>query len=163
MSTAAQKIAGNHSKARFYHYRLLQLDLPCGLFRFCNLGEGVYLDEYWADGMEGGGTAEQEGGGMECQFSLFDKKLIFRSDFINRSAQRCPVKLWEGDGDNFVLRFDGFINSYRVNGQQIDVDARSGMNSVLDVRIRHPFIRYVTPAGTIINVGGETAIIERAE
>lgn len=155
------KIVVNHAKARFYHYRLLEIDLPSGMQRFCNMGEGDYQDEYWVGGFEGGGTTEQEGGGMDCAFSLFDKKLKFRADFISRAAQRCAVKMWEGDGENFLLRFDGFINGYSVAGQTINVDARSGMNRVVDVRVRHPFVKYVTPAGTIINVGGETVIIGR--
>ena len=147
--------------------RLLLITLPDGAeLRFHNSNTSIdWSGDLFDKTFEGGATREQAGGGQESSVRLDTSIYVndrpeLAPQFNDADARKSKVKLWEGVKDDLVLIFDGEITSYSMADGWISCDLRSALNSVIDVRIAPPFVQVATPPGTIVQIGGETVVIE---
>ncbi len=165
-SDVPQTLAQALSAASIAPLRLLSIDVGAQTLRFTNTNTPVELDGALFDRVfEGGATRDQAGGGQEASVRLDTSAYVndrpaLAPWFIDADARKARAQLWEGVGDELVLVFDGEISSYSIADGWVSCELRSARNSVIDVRIAPPFVQVVTPPGSIVQIGGETVVLE---
>ena len=164
-SDVTQSLSDALAAATVSPLRLLEIELPTRTLRCHNTNTSVtWSGQVFDQVFEGGAVQDQDGGGQECAVQIDTAVYIndrpeLAPEFIDTDARKAKVKLYEGVLGELIQVFDGEIASYSMSEGWVSCDLRSAKNSVIDVRIAPPFIQVVTPAGTIVQVGGETVVI----
>jgi hypothetical protein len=140
---------------------LVELDLASGVRRFTTRGRSVTWQGDVFDRLcQVGPFEEVEGGGQRATIRLDDSDGALRPDFLVADPRRRSATVWEGHGTELVTRLTGVIGAVRREGGWVIANLYSTGNRGLEVRIGPPLITHLTAPGTIVQIGGETVVLE---
>ncbi len=141
---------------------LLEITLATQTLRFTTRRQPVDIDGTVFDRLVRDVRIEDvAGGGMTAAATLDNSDGFLTPVFFgDDDYRRARARIWEGFDAERVLVFDGWSGGAVLNDGWINIDLASGGNYSLTPVIGPPLFNHVTPAGTVLQVGGETVVLE---